>query len=490
VNAFVALNKVLTSGASLDIASVRTWVLTAAIGGHLTDTESGRWRVTNIASVCKLATGATPDSGRAEYYGGEIKWLRSGDINQHVILDCEGRITEAGLANSNCKILQPNSVLIALNGQGKTRGSVALLRTAAACNQSLVAMTPTVPDELSPEYLYWNLRSRYQEVRDLTGKEGDRRGLNMKIVGALPISIPPPAEQQRIVEKVDELMAACDQLEAAQEERERQMDRLSVASLDRLTAMAETSEGTAYKDVTFFLAHSSRIITKPGRVADVRRAILSLAVQGRLADTSTEWESTRVGDLCELVTSGSRGWADYYSPSGAYFLRAQNVRFGYLRLEYLAHVSPPKGGEGTRTRIMTNDIVVVITGAGVTNPALIDIDLGEAYVSQHLGLMRLRNPAYSRWMLLWLMAEYGARNELIERAYGAGKPGLNLNNLRTLPILVPELPEQERIVAKVDELMAVCDELEGSLEAAQAGRTRALEAVLHWVLEEAGCAFA
>ena len=135
---------------------------------------------------------------------------------------------------------------------------------------------------------------------------------------------------------------------------------------------------------------------------------------------------------------------------------------------------------------MANDIVVVITGAGVTNPALVDIDLAEAYVSQHLGLLRLRYPAYSRWIMLWLMAERGARTELTERAYGAGKPGLNLNNLRTLPILVPELPEQERIVAKVDDLMAVCNELERSLAAVEMGRARALEAVLREVLEEAG----
>jgi len=298
--------------------------------------------------------------------------------------------------------------------------------------------------------------------------------------------LPSLAEQQRIVAKVDELMAVCDQLEAAQEERERRRAQLSVASLARLTAPTETLGKAPRQEVTLFLSHSDRIATKPEHVEEVRRAILSLAVQGRLADTATEWESTTVGDLCEFVTSGSRGWAEYYSPSGASFLRAQNVRFGCLRLDDLAHVSPPKGREGTRTRVMPNDIVVVITGAGVTNPALIDIDLGEAYVSQHLGLLRLRYPAYSRWIMLWLMAERGARKELTERAYGAGKPGLNLNNLRTLPILVPGLPEQERLVAKVDELMVVCDGLERSLAAAEVGRARALEAMLHEVLEEAG----
>jgi type I restriction enzyme S subunit len=318
----------------------------------------------------------------------------------------------------------------------------------------------------------------------MTGTAGQKR-VSTDYFKLTPFPLPPLAEQRRIVTKVDSLMAVCNQLEAAQEERERRRARLSVASLVRLTTPTETPEKAPRQEVTFFLTHSDRIATKPEHVKEVRRAILSLAVQGRLADTTTEWESTTVGALCEFVTSGSRGWAEYYSPSGASFLRAQNVRFGCLQLDDLAHVCPPKGREGTRTRVRPNDIVVVITGAGVTNPALIDIDLGEAYVSQHLGLLRLRHPAYSRWILLWLMAECGARKELTERAYGAGKPGLNLNNLRTLPILIPGLPEQERIVAKVNELMVVCDDLERSLSAAEVGRARALEAVLHELLEEA-----
>ena len=169
------------------------------------------WQWVRVGQICDLQTGATPSTQRPEYWGGEISWLVSGDVNRREIFECEGRITEAGLANSNCKILPKNSVLIALNGQGKTRATVALLRIPAACNQSLVAMVPFDAQIVMPEYLFLSLRYRYFEIRDITGQD-QRRGLNMGLVSELSVPLAPFSEQKRIVAKVDELMALCDQL--------------------------------------------------------------------------------------------------------------------------------------------------------------------------------------------------------------------------------------------------------------------------------------
>jgi TolB-like protein len=105
-------------------------------------------------------------------------------------------------------------------------------------------------------------------------------------------------------------------------------------------------------------------------------------------------------------------------------------------------------------------------------------DPGEAYVSQHVGLVRPSDQQLSAWLLLCLMADAGGRAELVERAYGAGKPGLNLDNIRSLSIPLPPLAEQHRIVAKVDALMALCDRLEASLTATAATRRRLLDALL------------
>jgi len=146
------------------------------------------WSWKRVGELCDLQTGATPSRQKPEYFGGDIRWLVSGNINFGEIYECDGRITQAGLENSNCKIIPENSVLIALNGQGKTRATVAILRVPAACNQSLVAMIPFNHRFLLPEYLLLSLKYRYYEIRDITGQK-QRRGLNMGLVSELSIPL-------------------------------------------------------------------------------------------------------------------------------------------------------------------------------------------------------------------------------------------------------------------------------------------------------------
>jgi len=162
-------------------------------------------KLVRIGDVCKLATGGTPSRTRPEYFiNGTVKWLVSGDIHQREIYDCDARITEEAMKSSNTKILPLNSVMIALNGQGKTRGTVALLRTEATCNQSLISISPVDESELLSEFLFYNLKMRYQELRRMTGDDGnDRRGLNMNLIRNIEIPLLPIENQREIVEKID-----------------------------------------------------------------------------------------------------------------------------------------------------------------------------------------------------------------------------------------------------------------------------------------------
>jgi len=190
------------------------------------------WKWKRVGELCDLQTGATPSRQKPEYYNGDILWLVSGDINQGVIEDCEGRITEKGLASSNCKILPPKTVLIALNGQGKTRAMVALLNVPAACNQSLVGMIPFDFSILDSKFLLLSLRYRYYEIRDITGQK-QRRGLNMGLVSELSIPLPTIAEQHRIVAKVAQLMALCDTLNTGLSEMQYTQIQLADAILEQ-----------------------------------------------------------------------------------------------------------------------------------------------------------------------------------------------------------------------------------------------------------------
>lgn len=361
---------------------------------------------------------------------------------------------------------------------------------------------------------------------DKLGK-GVKPGLSRSEAYDQIIAIPPLAEQQRIVAKVDELMGLCDRLEAARAGREATRDKLTAASLARLNA---PDPETFQSDARFALDALPALTTRPDQIKALRQTILNLAVRGKLVlqdekhepasellkriakekarlvkagaipakkepvrdptklteELPASWCPIALGEVCNLVTSGSRGWAAFYATSGPGFIRAQNIRFGKLRLDDLAFVNPPSNSEGSRTQVTKGDLLIVITGAGVTNPALLDHYPGEAYVSQHVGLVRPSDQRLSEWLLLCLMADAGGRAELVERAYGAGKPGLNLDNIRSLSIPLPPLAEQHRIVAKVDALMALCDRLEASLTATAATRRRLLDALLAEALAPAG----
>ena len=158
-----------------------------------------RWTKATIGEFFDLRTGGTPSKKKEEYFkNGTILWLVSGDVNQEEIFNCDSRITKKGLENSNAKYLPVNSVLMALNGQGKTRGTVAMLRVEATCNQSLVSIFPKEPNTIISEYLYFNLKCRYDEIRRITGDSGnDRRGLNMPLIRKISFSFPKNIEKQK-----------------------------------------------------------------------------------------------------------------------------------------------------------------------------------------------------------------------------------------------------------------------------------------------------
>ncbi|MBT5424115.1 hypothetical protein HOK76_06480, partial [archaeon] len=157
------------------------------------------WIRKPIGEICDLMTGGTPSRSKKEYFeNGDINWLVSGDVNKKEITNCEGKITIKGFNNSNTKYLPVNSIIIALNGQGKTRGTVALLRIKATCNQSLVSIYPKKITEIIPEYIFYNLESRYVEIRTITGDSGnDRRGLNMPLIRKIKIAYPIKINEQK-----------------------------------------------------------------------------------------------------------------------------------------------------------------------------------------------------------------------------------------------------------------------------------------------------
>jgi type I restriction enzyme S subunit len=167
------------------------------------------WQLRTIGSLTEVFAGGTPSTNIESYWGGEIRWMNSGELNLRKVFEVENRITEDGLKNSSARIIPLNCVLIGLAGQGKTRGTVAINRVELTTNQSVAAIFPS--KYLIPEYLYYNLDFRYNEIRDLSDGGGGRGGLNLKLIKSIEVPVPSLEEQEAIAKTlsdIDELIAS------------------------------------------------------------------------------------------------------------------------------------------------------------------------------------------------------------------------------------------------------------------------------------------
>jgi type I restriction enzyme S subunit len=173
------------------------------------------WDGKKIGEITHTTAGGTPSTLIGAYWGGEIKWMSSGELHLKQVYDVEGRITEEGLNNSSTKIIPPKCVLIGLAGQGKTRGTVAMNMVELCTNQSIAAIFPCAT--LLPEYLYFNLDSRYDELRTISAGDGGRGGLNLTLINKLDVPLPSLAEQTAIAEILSDMDAEIATLEARRE---------------------------------------------------------------------------------------------------------------------------------------------------------------------------------------------------------------------------------------------------------------------------------
>ncbi|MBH8608028.1 restriction endonuclease subunit S [Thermoactinomyces sp. CICC 10521] len=157
------------------------------------------WSVLKIKDISvDIVAGATPKTDVLEYWNGNIPWMSSGEINKRFIHSTEKFITQKGYENTSTKLLPKNSVLVALAGQGKTRGKVAINKIELCTNQSLAAI---IPNKLvNYEFLFHYLDNKYLELRRLSAGDGGRGGLNLSIISNINISLPDLNEQQEIAQ--------------------------------------------------------------------------------------------------------------------------------------------------------------------------------------------------------------------------------------------------------------------------------------------------
>ena len=153
------------------------------------------WQRSTLGAIARISSGGTPDRGTAEYWDGDVPWVTTGEIQFNTITDTSEKITTKGLQDSSAKLFPPGTLLMAMYGQGKTRGQVAKLGIEAATNQACAAIL--LHKNNDPDFYFQYLSSQYDELREL-GNAGTQKNLSGGILKAVAVPVPPYQEQCRI----------------------------------------------------------------------------------------------------------------------------------------------------------------------------------------------------------------------------------------------------------------------------------------------------
>ncbi|WP_353269350.1 restriction endonuclease subunit S [Gemmatimonas sp.] len=370
------------------------------------------------------------------------------------------------------------------------------------------------PILVDPSYILIFLKSPFfidGGVPRMTGTAGQKR-IPVVYFAKSPFPLPPLAEQHRIVAKVDELMALCDQLEAARKDREAARDRLAAASLARINA---PDPDTFQADARFALNVLPAISARPDQVKQLRQTILNLAVRGKLAaQESGESLDSFPAELLETLGEelpSTWGWVKLEH------LLAEETRNGYSRKPDDAPDGVPilriSAGTVRRDGIVAEEAHKLISGIDEVTRRQYGIDAGDLLACRFNGnkafvgrltlftdylkvrpiypdkLIRVRVnkrlalPAYVR-----LAADSDLVRAEVERlcATTVGNWGISASNLKAVRIPLPPLAEQRRVVNRVNALMSLCEQLETSLSNGEAARNSLLDALLNDALRSAG----
>ncbi|MBO1047332.1 MAG: restriction endonuclease [Dolichospermum sp. DEX182a] len=191
------------------------------------------WEWVRVIDIVDIGTGSTPATTNPEYYGGNIPWYTSSATNNYIAEKPQVFITEKALKETNCKIFPSGSLIIALYGQGKTRGQISEIMIAGATNQAIAAMVFFESSKELKKYIKYYFLKIYDEIRNLA-EGGAQPNLNVGKIKNTLIPIPPFNEQKRIVTKVDKLMKLCDELETKLTQTQTESEKIINAAVKQL----------------------------------------------------------------------------------------------------------------------------------------------------------------------------------------------------------------------------------------------------------------
>lgn len=408
------------------------------------------WEIVPFEEVLEGITGGgTPTKSNPQYWEGPIPWLTVKDMRIRRPNDSIDHISEDAVSASATNVIPADTIIIATRiGLGK----VIRVPYEAAINQDLKALI-SLP-EVDKGYLeYWIVSIADYLVS--IGSGTTVKGIRLEQLRSLPFPLAPLNEQNRIVAEIEKQFSRLDQ---AVENLNRVKANLKLYKVAVLKAAVEGKLTEQWRKTHPDVEPADKLLE---RILKTNNKLPAEPHKPPIDVIHESWCVVTIDQLTEYVTSGSRGWAKYYSNSGDIFVRAQNLKDDKLKLDDVAYVQLPNKVEGKRTLIQKNDILITITGANVTKTGIVNHDLNrKAYINQHIALTRPVISEISEYLFLWIICPTYGRRDLEKAAYGAGKPGLNLTNIRELVVALPPLEEQEEIITEIERRLSLADDLE------------------------------
>lgn len=333
--------------------------------------------------------------------------------NLGFLYDDENTIDEPIRNVLKATLIKEHSVIFAKIGEAIRLNRRAVNTEKCCIDNNLMAFT--VNDMVLWRYAYfWTLGLDLYSYTNSTTVPAIRKS-DIELIN---FPLPPLSEQQRIVERIEELFAKLD------EAKER---------------LQEVADSFAVRKAAILHKAFTGELTKQWRL------------ENGVSDES--WEEKKGEEFFEYVTSGSRGWAKYYSDKGSIFVRMGNLNHGTIELDFsdIQYVELPDQVEGQRSKLQKNDILISIT-ADVGMIGLVREDM-DAYINQHVALARPKDNLYAEFLAWYFVSDVGLK-QMQNKQRGATKIGLGLQDIRNIILKIPTLPEQHEIVRLIDDLLA------------------------------------
>lgn len=326
------------------------------------------------------------------------------------------------------KIAEKNDILLSVRAPV---GPTNLSPGKVCIGRGLSAIRPN--QELLTKYVLLFFRY-FQAQLEQKGTGTTFKAITQKTIKNLEIPVPPLDEQARIVSRIEELFSELD---------------------NGVETLKKTKQ----------------------QLAVYRQAVLKEAFTPLL-------EKRPIREMATLVTSGSRGWAKYYSDKGARFIRITDLTRDKVTLnnDKMQYVMLPDHVEGKRSQLEPNDVLVSIT-ADLGSIALIPDDIAESYINQHIAMIRFKNPVQGPFFAWYLKSDYGQK-DLLKNKRGGGKLGLGLDDIRNTPVPVVSDTDARKVVEQISSRMSVCDSIEQTIDTALQQAEAMRQSILKKAFEE------